>query len=206
MLSKLDDTVIYEDTTVKNIYTNNTEYNSSGGGDSNGSHTKDTDIGTLSINEDGVYSFSITRKWWSNSASCYIQLISIETWITITWVSISASTESATVTSNKYIKKWIYTIRLHFTYYVTSSAFGTITVNNKSIDLVWYNLYKNFALIALPKQTANIWVFTTVVLFWEKDRDFYLGREVTTASTGAITPWNFVWYIKIWKYKIPYYL
>ena len=47
-----------------------------------------------------------------------------------------------------------------------------------------------------------VWGAFFGVLNWE----MYMWEEKTIATTGSITPWNFVWYIQIWKYKIPYYL
>lgn len=41
--------------------------------------------------------------------------------------------------------------------------------------------------------------------FWKKWDDFILWVESTTRTTWSIAPWNCVWFIQIWKYKIPYY-
>lgn len=107
----------------------------------------------------------------------------------------------------------------------------TGTVNLWTIDLsrwdsfdIWYStdgwqwtvwpftvnyevdLYKKWDYSFIPSEVIALWEQLTVNIFWIVDNEFYVWEEVATATTWSITPWNFVWYIKIWKYKIPYYL
>ena len=53
---------------------------------------------------------------------------------------------------------------------------------------------------------VGLWNLWYITIFWLQDTNFYMWEETTTATTWSITPWNFVWYLQIWDYKIPYYL
>lgn len=57
-----------------------------------------------------------------------------------------------------------------------------------------------------PLSVENIWNPGKITIFWINNDNFYAGAEVTAVTTWNIAPGNFVGYIQIWKYKIPYYL
>lgn len=56
-----------------------------------------------------------------------------------------------------------------------------------------------------PNGLKAIWDLGTITIFWIINNDFFVGVTSNTATTGSITPGNFVGYIKIGNYKIPYY-
>lgn len=57
----------------------------------------------------------------------------------------------------------------------------------------------------IPSEVKGIWQNLISPFFWIIDWQFYVWKEVQSASTWSITPWNFVGYLQIWDYKIPYY-
>ena len=61
---------------------------------------------------------------------------------------------------------------------------------------IWWN----------PSSVKSIWERLAILIFWINKDSFYLWEEVSSASSWTIAPSNFVWYIKMWKYKIPYYV
>lgn len=66
---------------------------------------------------------------------------------------------------------------------------------------------QNIDITFTPLEVVHIGGQTWPVLFWlDSNGDFYVWDEVSSATTGSIAPGNFVGYVKIWKYKIPYYL
>lgn len=83
---------------------------------------------------------------------------------------------------------------------VTSASIWDFSITyNFTLDKKWETQWK-------PKSVSSIWSLGIISIFWVIEKEFYLWEETQTASTGSITPWNFVWYIQVWKYKIPYYL
>lgn len=70
--------------------------------------------------------------------------------------------------------------------------------------IVWYT-----------KTIVNIGDITSILIWWVKDWDFFGGfndvltsasDKISSVTTWNITPWNFVGYLQVWDYKIPYYL
>ena len=65
----------------------------------------------------------------------------------------------------------------------------------------------NIDITFTPTKVVGIGGLTWPVLFWlDNSGNFYVWNEVITATTGSIAPGNFVGYVQIGKYKIPYYL
>lgn len=59
----------------------------------------------------------------------------------------------------------------------------------------------------LPRELKEIWeILKTTIWGLHNNNEFYAQSPTTSVTTGNITPWNFVWYLQIWSYKIPYYL
>lgn len=58
----------------------------------------------------------------------------------------------------------------------------------------------------IPLFQKNIWEMSFINITWVSEWIFYLWKETNSATVWEIAPWNFVGYIQIWKYKIPYYL
>lgn len=92
-----------------------------------------------------------------------------------------------------------------------NSQYNTITAT--------YNyLHENYKTIKKVVWFSNelklIWSYWSFVFFWLKDWEFYNwlseiintnSETSTTATTWTIVPWNFVWYFKLWKYRVPFY-
>lgn len=62
----------------------------------------------------------------------------------------------------------------------------------------------------IPTELKSIWNLWMYNIFWKNKTNpnyntFFTWFETNTANTWSITPWNFVWYLDIWGYKIPYY-
>lgn len=58
---------------------------------------------------------------------------------------------------------------------------------------------------AVPTKIEEIGAQTVLNIFWIFDGEFFVWIETENATTWSITPWNFVGYLQIWDYKIPYY-
>ena len=58
---------------------------------------------------------------------------------------------------------------------------------------------------AVPTKVEEIGAQTVLNIFWIFDGEFFVWIETENATTWSITPWNFVGYLQIWDYKIPYY-
>lgn len=134
----------------------------------------------IQVNGVDVDSFTLSAGWeWVRSKQVETtRTISVNAWDTVTL----------------FVKKDDWSSRPSITYnesYVYQTANFTITP-----DMTF-----------VPTEIRAIWHQTWPVLFWlTPEWDFYLWKEVSSATTWNITPWNFVWYIQIWSYKIPYYL
>lgn len=135
----------------------------------------------------GYYSFTVT--WWETTwsePSPYINLYK-------NWVQILNASSSGSVTVRAY--KWDV-----FTYYRVNRKY-TITATADYYASKWGNEASK------PREIKTIWELAVLTLFWlHIDWSNYVWTESTIAVTWWITPWNFVGYVKIWNYKIPYYL
>lgn len=61
--------------------------------------------------------------------------------------------------------------------------------------------------IAKPRALTELWETAFLTLFWiHIDGSNFVWKESNTAVTWNITPGNFVGYVQLWNYKIPYYL
>lgn len=92
-------------------------------------------------------------------------------------------------------------------WYVTWSGYATpnsTRINSFSLSIS-INLSKNSNTVWLPTWIVWIWEDWSTIIFWLADWVFYVWEEKTTATAWSITPWNFVGYLQIGKYKIPYY-
>lgn len=75
---------------------------------------------------------------------------------------------------------------------------------SRSLKIYWF-----------PNKIISIWKIGQIAIFWVGNWSELLNwiteiltskNETTTEATAwSITPANFVWYIKVWDYKIPYY-
>lgn len=78
-----------------------------------------------------------------------------------------------------------------------------------------HTLYPNNKNYGKPTKVDQIGTISWITIFGMINGNFfkndafdqYLTISGTTqsATTGSITPGNFVWYLQIWSYKIPYY-
>jgi len=60
---------------------------------------------------------------------------------------------------------------------------------------------------AKPRELETIWKQIRLTLFGiHIDNSNFVGIESSSVVTWSLTPWNFVWYVKLGNYKIPYYL
>lgn len=82
----------------------------------------------------------------------------------------------------------------------------TITV--KDIQLVFSSRLKNntTSISWKPNDIKSLWNLATMTIFGVLWWEAFLWVETTEHTTWYITPWNCVWFLQIWKYKIPYYL
>ena len=68
------------------------------------------------------------------------------------------------------------------------------------------DLKKKWEYDSIPNEIIPLWQQLTISLFWLINNEFYVWEETNSVTTWNITPWNFVWYVQIGKYKFPYYL
>ena len=116
--------------------------------------------------------------------------------------------------------EWIRSKQVETTRTISVSAWDTVTLFVKKDDWssrpsITYNesyVYQtaNFTITPdmtfVPTEIKEIWHQTGPVLFWlTPEWVFYVWKEVSSATTGSISPGNFVGYLQIWNYKIPYY-
>lgn len=84
---------------------------------------------------------------------------------------------------------------------------STYYINN--VNFYWiYGSYFNAnhrEPIWIPTEVKNIWQSTNINIFWVNGDSFFSWWETTVITTWSIAPGNFVWYVQLWKYKIPYY-
>ena len=83
----------------------------------------------------------------------------------------------------------------------------SITVTSGSVWIPWS---RGWAVLKV-NELKEIWQQVTTTSFWEFDdiswRIFYLWDDtITSVDTWNIALWNAIWFVQIWKYKIPYYL
>ena len=84
---------------------------------------------------------------------------------------------------------------------VDNASIGDFSISYNSLDLV-----KKWVIQWKSKSISLIWQIGIICIFWAIDKDFYFWEETQTAVTWEITPGNFVGYLNIWGYKIPFYL
>lgn len=104
---------------------------------------------------------------------------------------------------NRAIQKW-QTLRIQIAWNQNSNY----TIRAKNIRVYWNPWSKdNTTAVSWyptsPKQLWDLWVF---FFFWISNWVVNFWQETTEYTTWNITPWNCVWFLQIWKYKIPYYL
>ena len=80
---------------------------------------------------------------------------------------------------------------------------------NISIDVASWSLWVNMREWYTPWKVLTVesigskWI---VYLFWKVWEEFYVWDDtVNSVISGSITLPNAVWFIQVWKYKIPYY-
>lgn len=103
------------------------------------------------------------------------------------------------------ISWWAHHVEVHITWHG----------NNSTSNGYWYNTSFTLSLTpqifwktggwAVPTEIKEIWELSVLNIFWIFDGEFFVWVETDTATTGSIAPWNFIWYLQIWDYKIPYY-
>lgn len=114
--------------------------------------------------------------------------------------SISLPNETQTITLKwcNENSKYATTITYNDPYIVlnsgSASKYISVTVSKLS-KIKWY-----------AENIRSIWDLWKITIFWVKDNEFYLWETTNTVVTGDVTLWNAVGFIKIWDYKIPYYL
>lgn len=116
---------------------------------------------------------------------------------------------------------WVRSKQVETTRTISVNAWDTITLfvmkddwssrpsitYNESYVYTTANFTLDYDMTFAPLEVKELWQQTWPVLFWlNNEWEFYVWKETTEVTTGSITPWNFVWYVQIWKYKIPYYL
>jgi len=83
---------------------------------------------------------------------------------------------------------------------------NTNNTNGAYVTISWIIPWlKDGEIFWLPLSNKEIWENVIINILWVKSQNFYI-REISTITTWSRTPWNFVGYIQIGKYKIPYYL
>jgi len=89
--------------------------------------------------------------------------------------------------------------------YSSSTISGTYTRSTPITITYQISLYKKFIYNGRTNDIFWLWEPGYITIFWVYNKDFFAWIETTTATTWNITPWNFVGYLKIGDYKIPYY-
>lgn len=116
--------------------------------------------------------------------------------------SITSST-SSTLSTSFTLDAWVHTIELRANNYSgTYSSYISTATCTATITPIIYGEYIG----GIPLNITSIWDTGYVNIFGKDGNNFFTWLEPNSVTTGAITPWNFVGYIQIGKYKIPYYL
>lgn len=154
----------------------------------------------------GAYTFKI--KAWQNSSNCKF-------WFGTYYDNILSEITPVTATSSDQQKTEEYTITINVnageTIYIYPHIQGgqnaglRIKLETYSITLS-AQLFKNSNIVWLPKEIKNIGTLWISTIWGIHNKEFYAQASTTTVTTWEITPGNFVGYLNIWGYKIPYYL
>lgn len=142
----------------------------------------------LNINTSYVWRACVTTlyKNWTSIASYYTESLSWNPH-TITWITLS-QWDTIYVTYNG---SWYCEYSIEVSSWTVAIPWSSKAPTMKVNKVFWiWELFANAG--------ATLWNFE-----W----DFYLWDDtITSVDTWNIALWNAVWFIKIWKYKIPYYL
>ena len=175
--------------------------------DNDESHSENQTMATIEHLEPWVLSWSFSISYWY--AWYYVRADPHSYRILVNGVVVASkswswNSGSDTVTGTCNITKWDSTVVFQLTGqtlgtydYIFTKASGTISLTPK---IIWKTTGG-----AVPTEVKSIWQQITVSIFWVFDWEFFVWVETNSATTGSITPWNFVWYLQIWDYKIPYY-
>jgi len=141
------------------------------------------------------------RLEFEAKATTYGLLVKVRDWLGGEEISITKEREKYS-----YSRSWVsnsdydYVLWYRWLWY-------TVYIKNAKVYEVNTILTESISYIPwIPVNQVSIWNLWLINIFWANNTNFYAWIETTEATTWNITPWNFVWYIKIGKYKIPYYL
>ena len=167
--------------------------------------------------------YSTTFSWAGEvkfQSYFYVQ-ISSYTWyirFLIDWVEVYSQWYS---TWNYYTISYTHNVVSWWEHTATFKVCGgrSGSYNYAAFDFSYQNCYwyiyftpkvLNTPWVWIPFETKAIWNLSWINLFWKNltnssYKEFFAWLETNTATVWSITPWNFVGYLKIWDYKIPYY-
>ena len=154
--------------------------------------TYNVTIWTITPTVKAVYTFS-----WSHYHNSQIR---------VDWVAVTTHNNSTDDTDTV---SWTMTLYPWNTYTVT--AYATSSSGYWYSSVSWITVKRTTILASkdwlnwIPVEVKNIWEIWFIQYFWIIDEELYIWKEVNTASAWSITLWKAVWYLKIWKYRIPYY-
>jgi len=121
---------------------------------------------------------------------------------------ITANTQKGTASSTGIVSLSLDLIAWHKyapNRYSSSNVSGTYTRSTPITITYPLSIHKNSKYIGRTNDILWLWELWTMTIFWVYNWEFFAWIETTEATTWTITPWNFVWYLQIWDYKIPYY-
>lgn len=171
----------------------------------NRTHVTDCEVPTMRV------SSSVPCSLYSEQSN-YYDYLRVNYWINDTMYRGQASQNNHDLMVNRYNTATgtvdIWTITLNrwdsFDIWYTKDWYWEWTVWPFTVNFE-VDLSKKWAYSFVPSEIISLWEQLTVNIFWIVGDEFYVWEEVATATTWNITPWNFVGYLQIWKYKIPYY-
>jgi len=160
-----------------------------------------------------------TMRVVANSIPCslyselsnYYDYLKVNYWINNTMYNWSASQDNKDLMTNRYntatgtVNLWTKTLTRWDSFYIGYSITGWSWTIGAFTITYEVDLNKKWDYSFIPSEILSLWEQLTVNIFWIVDNEFYVWEEVATATTWTITPWNFVGYLQIGKYKIPYY-
>lgn len=108
-----------------------------------------------------------------------------------------------TLTATRILEPWnTYKV---YAYATSSSSYWNSQLTNLTVKRTAILLKKEW-LNWKPSSVVGIWKMWYIPFFWIINNELNIWEEVNTAIAWSITLWQAVWYLKLWKYKIPYYL
>lgn len=116
-------------------------------------------------------------------------------------VSNNGWSTSTTIT----VPNWIHNIQLYIEWHSDGGGYRRCISNCDATFTLTPKIRWKTAWGGVPTKVIELGKLMVLNIFGIFDGEFFVWVETENATTWSITPWNFVGYLQIWDYKIPYY-